>query len=75
METKIKLLMTFKDSEGKRVSLTVDSPKADLLEAEIHDVMNLIVEKNIFYPGGNALETLVEAKVIETNTTAHDLVI
>lgn len=75
METKIKLLMTFKDSEGKRVSISVDSPREDLTEEEIHGVMNLIVEKDIFSPNGGKFESILEAKVVETSTTVHDLVI
>lgn len=75
MESKIKLLMTFKDSEGKRVSISVDSPREDLTGEEIHEVMNFIIEKDVFSPNGGKFESLLEAKVVETSTTVHDLVI
>lgn len=75
METNVRLLMTFKDSDGKSVSLTVDSPRADLTEEEIVDCMNLIVAKNIFTPNGLSILSIGEAKIVETNTTVHDLVI
>lgn len=74
METKTKLLMTFKDSGGKRVSLAVDAPRADISEEEIRDTMALIVEKDIFSPGGEKLETMVEAKIVATDTTEYDLI-
>lgn len=74
METKVRLLMSFKDTEGKSVSITVDSPKADLTEEAITDCMNLIVEKNIFAPNGLSIVSAIEAKIVQTNTTVHDLV-
>lgn len=73
METKVRLVMSFKDVDGKGVSISVDSPREDVTEAEIVDAMNLIVEKNIFAPGGVAIATALEAKVVQTNTTTHDL--
>ena len=73
METKVRLLMSFKDTDGKSVSIAVDSPREDLTEEEIVDCMNLIVEKDIFAPNGLAIASALEAKVVETNTTVHDL--
>lgn len=75
MDTKVKLLMCFKDEDGKSVNLTVDSPREDLTEAEIKACMDLIVEKDIFAPSGLSIVTSVEARIVETNTTNHDLVI
>lgn len=75
MEAKSKLLMTFKDSQDKKVSISVDDPKADLTEEEIKNTMELIVEKDVFSPKGGKLEAVLEAKVVETNTTEHDLVL
>lgn len=74
MEIKTKLLMIFKDSDGKRISLTVDSPREDVTEEEIHAAMALIIEKDIFSPGGGKLESMVEAKIVQTDTTEYDLV-
>ena len=75
MEKKKKLLMTFKNTEGNRVSLSIDDPREDVTESEIKSVMNLILSKNIFAPNGCEFASMVEAKVIVTDTTPYDLVL
>lgn len=74
MELNKKLIMTFKTTDDKKVSLTVDNPREDLTEEEVKTCMELIKEKNIFAPGGADLASLVSAKVVETDTTNYDLV-
>ena len=74
MELNRKLFMTFKTTDDKKVSLTVDNPREDLTEEEVKTAMELIKEKNIFAPGGADLASLVSAKVVETDTTNYDLV-
>ena len=70
-----KLLMTFSTNFGKKVSLFVTDPRQDLTEAEIKAAMDIIVQKNIFAPGGEDLKTPVEAKLVQTETTEYDLVV
>ena len=74
MELNRKLVMTFKTTDDKKVSLTVDNQREDLTEEEVKTAMELIKEKNIFAPGGADLASLVSAKVVETDTTNYDLV-
>ena len=74
MELNRKLVMTFKTTDDKKVSLTFDNPIEDLTEEEVKTAMELIKEKNIFAPGGADLASLVSAKVVETDTTNYDLV-
>ena len=74
MELNRKLVMTFKTTDDKKVSLTVDNPREALTEEEVKTAMELIKEKNIFAPGGADLASLVSAKVVETDTTNYDLV-
>lgn len=74
MELNRKLVMTFKTTDDKKVSLTVDNPREDLTEEEVKTAMELIKEKNIFAPGGADLASLISAKVVETDTTNYDLV-
>ena len=69
MELNRKLVMTFKTTDDKKLSLTVDNPREDLTEEEVKTAMKLIKEKNIFAPGGADLASLVSAKVVETDTT------
>ena len=70
-----KLLMTFKTDEDRNVSISVEDPKQNLTESEIIDAMNLIIEKDVFMPNGEALVEKVGAKVVETETQEYDLVL
>ena len=74
MELNKKLVMTFKTTDDKKVSISVDSPREDLSEDEIKSAMELIRDKNIFAPNGADLAALVSAKVVQTDTTNYDLV-
>lgn len=71
-----RLLMVFSTTLGRKVSLFVSDPKEDITEAEIKEAMEQIVAKNVFAPRfGEELETALEAKVVQTETTGYDLVI
>lgn len=74
-DVEVRLLMTFATRSGKKVSLYVSDPREDLTEAEIKAAMDVIVTKNIFAPGGEDLQSVVEAKVVQTQTTEYDLVV
>lgn len=73
MEQTKRLVMTFKTTDDKKVSLSVDNPREDITESEIKDAMDLVVSKNIFAPNGADILSAVEAKVVVTDTTAYDL--
>ena len=73
MEQTKRLVMTFKTTDDKKVSLSVDNPREDITESEIKDAMDLVVSKNIFAPNGAYIVSAVEAKVVVTDTTAYDL--
>ena len=73
MEQTKRLLMTFKTTDDKKVSLSVDNPREDITESEIKDAMDLVVSKNIFAPNGADIVSAVEAKVVVTDNTAYDL--
>ena len=75
MEVKKKLMMTFKTDEDKNVSISLDDPRQNLTEQEIHDAMNIILNNDIFAPNGETLVSLVSAKIVETGTTEFDLVL
>ena len=70
-----KLLMTFKTDEDKNVSISVEDPRENITESEILEAMNLIIEKDVFSPNGEALVEKVGAKVVETETQEYDLVL
>ena len=71
----IKLLMSFMTSNDNKVSLYVTDPREDITEEEIKEVMDLIVEKNIFAPNGEDIVSAKEAKIVQTETTEFDFVI
>ena len=73
MEQTKKLIMTFKTTDDKKISLSVDNPREDVLESEIKSAMNLVVSKNIFAPGGSDIAEAISAKVVVTDTTPYDL--
>ena len=73
MEKTKRLLMTFKTTDNKKVSLSVDNPREDITESEIKDAIELVVSKNIFAPNGADIISAVEAKVVVTDTTSYDL--
>ena len=75
MEQTKRLVMTFKTTDDKKVSLSVDNPREDITETEIKSAMDLVVEKNIFAPNGGNIVATVEAKVVVTDTTEYDLVL
>ena len=75
MEIKKKLVMTFKTSNGKNISLSVDDPRENLTESEIKSAMTLVLSKGVFVVNGEELATLVDAKVVQTDTTEYDLVV
>lgn len=74
MELKTKLLMSFKTDDEKKVSFSVDDPKPGVTEEEIVNVMNLILEKDLFSPKGATLVALAGARIVATDTTEYDLI-
>lgn len=75
MEENKKLVMTFKNEVDKEVTISIDDPKDDITEQQIKAAMDLIVSKNIFKKGNYALTAVVDAKIVNTQTTEYDLVI
>ena len=75
VDVDIKLLMSFMTDSDRKVSLYVTDPREDVTESEIKEVMDLIVEKNIFAPNGEAIVSAKEAKIVQTETTEFDFVV
>ena len=68
-----RLLMVFKTTADKQVSISIDNPRDNVSESEIRSVMTLILSSNVFQPNGDELASLVEAKIVVTNTNEYDL--
>ena len=73
MEVTKRLVMVFKSTADKQVSISIDNPREDVTEQEIKDVMDLILSSNIFFPNGEELVSLFEANIVVTNTTEYEL--
>lgn len=71
----VKLLMTFMTEYGRKVSLFITDPREDITETEIKEVMDLIIEKNIFAPSGEDIVSAKDAKIVQTEVTEFDLVV
>ncbi|MEG2984745.1 MAG: DUF2922 domain-containing protein [Peptostreptococcaceae bacterium] len=72
-ELETRLVMTFSNTLGRKISLFVTDPRENLTETEIKAAMDLIIEKNIFEPNGADIIAAVDAKIIQTETTEFDL--
>lgn len=72
-EIETRLVMTFSNTLGRKISLFVTDPRANLTELEIKAAMDLIIEKNIFEPNGADIISAVDAKIVQTETTEFDL--
>ncbi|MGL5641641.1 MAG: DUF2922 domain-containing protein, partial [Paraclostridium sp.] len=60
-EFETRLVMTFSNTLGRKISLFVTDPRENLTESEIKAAMNLIIEKNIFEPNGADIIAAVDA--------------
>lgn len=70
---KDRLVLSFKLSTDKTVSLSVDDPRVDLTELEIKSVMDSIITNAIFEIEGADMVSKVSAKIVSTDTTSYDL--
>jgi hypothetical protein len=68
-----KLLMSFRNADGNRVSLSIDDPRADVTDAEVKAAMQMVLDENIFDSNGGALVQIVDATIVETTKTDLDV--
>lgn len=66
--TKKVLRMTFNNSSGNVVTITLPDPMTNLTAAQIEAVMELIITKNIFLTTGGELVSKRDVKIIDTTT-------
>ncbi|HWR06773.1 MULTISPECIES: DUF2922 domain-containing protein [Sporomusa] len=62
--------MTFRDSVGKEVTLSLPDPKDDLTLAQVNTAMDTIIAKNILVNRGSELVSRVEAIVRISDSVA-----
>lgn len=66
--TKKVLRMTFNNSSGNAVTITLPDPKASLTAVQIETVMDQIITKNIFLTSGGELISKRDVKIVDTTT-------
>lgn len=74
MNEVLKLVMTFENEDGGKVNLSIVDPRDNIEEQEIREVMQLVVDKDIFEPNQLSLVKPLYAKIVNTQTTEFDLV-
>jgi len=67
------LELSFKKEDGKTATLTVANAREDLTPTEVKAVMDGIIAKNIFAPGGIDFTEVEGAKVIVTQEDVLEL--
>jgi len=66
-------------TEGKYFTLTVDDIKADengqpaVTQAQVNDLMDLVIAKNIFVSSNGDLTGKKDAKIVTTDTSNVDI--
>ena len=63
------LRMTFKNQNGRNSSISLNDPKDDLEADDVKDVMDDVIDKNVFITTGGNLVTKVKAVITETSDT------
>ena len=63
-----RLMLTFVNGNGNRVSLSVPQPKPNLSEAEVREAMDEIVDADLLRPGSSSLVAPHVARVVSSSS-------
>ncbi len=66
-----KLSMSFRNTSGKTVTLSLADPRPDLTAADVTTVMDAIIAKNVFSTSGGDL--VVKDRAVVVDTTENEL--
>ena len=55
--------LVFRNAAGKKVSLNIEEPKANVTKAEIDAAVQVVVENNIFNTSGGDIVEAVEGRM------------
>lgn len=67
MEQTLRLI--FRNAEGRQVTISVSDPVDPLDSMEVNDVMDLIINSNIFNTSGGSITQKVRAEVVARDVT------
>jgi len=63
------LRLVFGTENGKTASMEFNNPKADVTQAEVQALMNLIITKNVVNTKNGALTTIVDGGIVTRSFT------
>lgn len=63
------LQLNFNTASGKKVTMTVDEPRADLTEQSVEAAMQEIIASDVFELNGAPLASAAGARIVERNVT------
>jgi hypothetical protein len=63
------LEMLFNTAQGKKFTISVDEPRANLTGAEVVSGMQAVLASNVFYADGANLVSADQARIVERNVT------
>ena len=61
------LEMIFATGAGKKFRITLDNPRADVTPTEVHDAMDLVIDKDLFAVDGD-VAAIESAQIVTTQT-------
>ena len=64
-----RLMLTFINGSGNRVSLSIPEPKPELTESEVVEAMEEVVSSGLIRPNGSSLVAPHQARIVDNNTT------
>lgn len=64
-----RLVMSFRNADGNRVSLSVDDPRENITDEEVKAAMQTVLAQDIFDSNGGNLVEIVDATIVETTKT------
>ena len=63
------LEMLFDTAQGKKFTISVDEPRADLTGPEVDTGMQALLASNVFHADGANLVSAYQARIVERNVT------
>ena len=67
--SKTVLRLVFGTENGKTASMEFNNPKATITEAQAHDLMQMIITKNVVNTKNGALTTIVDGGIVTRSFT------
>jgi len=67
--SKTVLRLVFGTENGKTASMEFNNPKATITEAQVHDLMQMIITKNVVNSKNGALTSIVDGGIVTRSFT------